>query len=559
MKKFFKFAFAPHKKQVAVILLFVILQAYFQLEIINLFKSALKHLKSESLPSLISDGQTMLVYTLILIGVMIAVLYMSNKVSSEIAHETRQKIFHILTRLPPAEINQFKSTGLMARTTRGVFTEQGFIQIFLKNILIIPFVTVGIIIAITVIDLEFAMGFTVFVIVLVIFFAYKIKNVTDVYFKAKKTYGAINSQFRDKVTGLKTIHIFKKKFFEREKFNEAVADSYDKSLKFQLAQYYISPAFLMIFNLFVIALMIFLFDLIFFLGTEISRLEYLTVFAELIIVIQYMLYFSSTLMVMPYLIEIWPRAYATSIRIEEVLVLEDKINEENKSKTRKSDFNGIEFKNVSFESEGREIIKNVSFKVPDKSTVAIVGPYSSGKTLLMYLLDGLYEASEGEILLDGYDIRDLTSAELRGKINFAIQKSFLFNDTVYNNIAMGHDVSREDMDMACERAGLKSHFSDEFNLDTVVLENASNISSTFKRKIMLARSLVRDKEIYIFDDYDFHVEDRTNFILTRDISRIKEIEHIIVLDKGEIVGEGSHDELASNCAVYQQMMGGDEW
>lgn len=76
---------------------------------------------------------------------------------------------------------------------------------------------------------------------------------------------------------------------------------------------------------------------------------------------------------------------------------------------------------------------------------------------------------------------------------------------------------------------------------------------------MLARSLLRDKEIYIFDDYDFHVEDRTNFILTRDISRIKEIEHIIVLDKGEIVGEGSHDELASKCAVYQQMMGGDEW
>ena len=118
-----------------MILIFLILQAYFQLEIINLFKSALKHLKSESLPALIGDGQIMLVYTVILIVVMIAILYLSNKVSAEIAHETREKIFHILAHLPPKEINKFKSTGLMARTTRWVFTEQGFIQIFLKNIL----------------------------------------------------------------------------------------------------------------------------------------------------------------------------------------------------------------------------------------------------------------------------------------------------------------------------------------------------------------------------------------------------------------------------------------
>lgn len=123
MKKFFKFAFKPHKMEVLVVLVCLILQTYLQLRIINLFKSALTHVKSQNLALLNGDGMLMLIYSGILIALMIAVLYLSKNLSAKIAHETREKIFHILMHLPAKEINKFKSTGLMARTTRGVFTE----------------------------------------------------------------------------------------------------------------------------------------------------------------------------------------------------------------------------------------------------------------------------------------------------------------------------------------------------------------------------------------------------------------------------------------------------
>ncbi|MCR5026919.1 MAG: ABC transporter ATP-binding protein/permease [Methanobrevibacter sp.] len=147
----------------------------------------------------------------------------------------------------------------------------------------------------------------------------------------------------------------------------------------------------------------------------------------------------------------------------------------------------------------------------------------------MYLLNRLYEADEGEILIGGYDINDLTSEELKGKINFAIQKNFIFHDTVYNNIVLGDElITKSDVYKACEATGLSSEFNDEFNLDTLIFENASNLSNILQKKIMLTRSIVRDKDIYIFDEYDYRVENKTNIILTKNIEQIKDIDHIIV-------------------------------
>lgn len=436
MKEYLKFAFRPHRLEVLAILILSIVQTYFQLEIISLFQMALRHVKREQLALLNADGQTMILYSVILIVSMMAIVYLANNLSVEITHRTREKIFHIEAHMPPDEFNSFSSTDLMNRTIGEPSAEQTFIQVFLKNIIIIPFVTVGIIIELSLIDMEFAFFLIIFVILLTIFIIYKLKQVTDVYFNVKKVNGRLSFLFREKIAGLKTIIVFKKRFFEREKFNQAIDESYQTSLKFQLNQYYLSPLFILISDLFVVVLMIYLFD--FTIDPSISVINhsrYYNEFVDIVIIIQYMLYFASTLLSLHNLIEIWPKTYSSSIRIEEIFNLEKKINE-NKSKTLKSDFKGIEFRNVSFAREGHKIIRDVSFKIPDKTTTAIVGTYSSGKTVLMYLLDGVYSADEGEILIDGYDIEDLTSEELKTKINIALQKNFLFRDTVYNNIVL---------------------------------------------------------------------------------------------------------------------------
>lgn len=558
MKKYVKFAFKKHKLQIFVILVFSILQTYLQLNIIKLFQTALNHVEHEEIPLLNADGQLMIIYSIILIASMIAIVYLSNNLAVAIGHDTREKIFHIITRLPPKEFNKFSSTDLMNRTTREVYIQQNFIQVFLKKVLVIPFVTVGILIEISLIDYEFAFFLTVFTAIFIIIIIYKLNKITDVYFDVKKSYGRINFLFREKIAGLKTIIIFKKNIFEKQKFDDAITKSYEESLRFQLSQYYMPPLFILISDLFVVLLLIYLFD--YSIDPAISIINHSRhygAFVDMVVILQYIIYYASTLLSAHDFIENWPKGYSSSKRIEDILDLEEKIIE-NKSRTRKSDFKGIEFRNVSFENDNHEIIRNISFKIPDKSTAAIVGSYSSGKTVLMYLLDGLYDADEGEILIDGYDINDLTSDELKGKINFAIQKHFLFHDTVYNNIALGDElITKDNVVKACNESGLSDEFNDTFNLDTLILENASNISDSIEKKIALTRSIVRDKEIYIFDEYDYHVENKTNIILTKSIEKIKDIEHIIVLDKGQIVGEGNHEELLKTCFVYKELCMGD--
>lgn len=186
MKEFLKFAFKPHKKEIFIILVCSILQANLQLDIIDLFKSALTHVKSKNLALLNSDWTLMLIYSIILLCLMILILYLSNQVSVKIAHRTREKIFHIIMHLPPKEVSKFRSTGLMSRTVRGMYSEQGFIQTLLKNILIIPFVTIGVIIELYLLDNKFGLFFLFFVIIIAVFLIYKVKKIQKFISKLKK-------------------------------------------------------------------------------------------------------------------------------------------------------------------------------------------------------------------------------------------------------------------------------------------------------------------------------------------------------------------------------------
>lgn len=453
--------------------------------------------------------------------------------------------------------------------------------------MLIPFVAVGVIIEIFLIDSEFALVFAVFVIILTILTIHKIKKVTDVYFKAKKTYGAINSLFREKVTGLKTIKAYEKEFFEKEKFDDAITESYDRSLKFQLNQYYISPMFLLIFDLFVVGLLVYLFDFSANPNTFITNHPiFISQFSDMIIIIQYLLYFASTLLVLPDVIEIWPRAYATSIRIEEVLVLEDEIIE-NKTKTLKSDFKGIEFRNVSFKDRNQDIIRNVSFKIPDKSTVAIVGPYSSGKTVLMNLLDGLYEADEGEILLDGFDINDfnlkidsldlvsitgqigsgkstlvgllvglysvdsgeilldgrniyeIDSNSYRNILGYVSSQKWIFEGTIAENIGYGiAEYDTDDIKKVCELIGfdeIVEKMPDKY--DTKISDEKNKISDSERGMICIARALIRNPKILILDEVTVDITDildeMTVFIITDDESIINRSDKVIDLGESD--------------------------
>lgn len=325
MKKFLKFAFKSQLKNILIIPVLVALQTFFQIKIINLFAEALKDVKCQNVDLLFYNGKLMLIYTILSMIVIYAVSFLSTRVSSNVAFDIREKIFHILMNLPEGEIGKFKITGLITRSTRGVYSEQGFIMLILKYCLIIPFVFVGIVIEMALIDGIFAGLFAAVIVIMFLILIFKLKQVTALYFKAKATYGKLNFRFLSKINCLVKNVPSKKQ--ESGEFEKACEDSYDKNIRYQLSQYYLGPVLLLILNVIVVILMAMMV-----LGYPVGFEAESAI--DSVVIIQYILYFLSVLVVVPALIEIWPRSYATSIRLEEVLNLEDKIIKNNKTSKR---------------------------------------------------------------------------------------------------------------------------------------------------------------------------------------------------------------------------------
>ncbi len=200
MKKFLKFALKSQWKTISVIFVLVILQTFFQIEIINLFSHALFDVENQKMDLLFDDTATMLALTILSMITIYAISYLSTRVSSKAAYNTREKIFHILMNLPDDEISKFKVTGLITRSTRGIYSEQGFIMLLLKHLIIIPFVFIGIVFEISLVDKTFAALFAAVIIILTIILILRLKQITEIFFKAKKTYGKLTYCSYQKLT-----------------------------------------------------------------------------------------------------------------------------------------------------------------------------------------------------------------------------------------------------------------------------------------------------------------------------------------------------------------------
>lgn len=323
MKKFLKFALKPQWKTISVILVLVILQTVFQIEIINQFGSALMDLKSQEIDLLFDDAALMLILTVLSMISIYAISVLSTRVSSKAAHDTREKIFHILMNLPDEEINKFKITGLITRSTRGIYSEQGFITIILKQLIVIPFVFIGVVVEIALIDKTFAALFATFIIILTAILILRLKQITQIYFKAKKTYGKINQLFFTKINNIAHGIPFKRQDTHCE-FEKACEDSYNKNITYLLSQYYLGPVLLLVLDVIIVVLLTMM-NFGYSIGFEAESA------IDTVVIIQYILYFMTTLVIIPTMIERWPRSYATSVRLEEVLNLEDKVIENEKT------------------------------------------------------------------------------------------------------------------------------------------------------------------------------------------------------------------------------------
>ena len=321
MKKFLSVSLKFQWKTVLVIFALIIIQTFFQMEIIDLFSVALNGVKEQNADLLFKSGLYMLGYTVISMIALYVVSYLSIRVASNAAYTVREKIFHILMNLPDEEISQFKMSGLITRSTRGMSSEQGFIVIILQQLILIPITFIAVVYEIALIDGTYAIFFLVIVGILSMIIIFRMKQIVKIFFRAKKTYGNLNLLFLTKISDIAGRIPFKKEDYEA-KYEDACENSYEKNVKYILSQYYLGP--LLMWGLYFIVLI----SLALVTSGYVIGFETDSVVDSLIILV-YIAYFISTLTVIPALIDRWPRAYATSVRLEEVFNLEDKIIKSN--------------------------------------------------------------------------------------------------------------------------------------------------------------------------------------------------------------------------------------
>ena len=391
MKKFLSVALKFQWKTILIIFALLIIQTFFQMEIIDLFSTALTGVKEQKIDLLFKSGLYMLVYTLISMIAIYAISFLSTRVASKAAYTIREKIFHILMNLPDEEIAKFKISGLTTRSTRGMSSEQGFIVIILTQLMLIPVTLTAIIYEIALIDGTYAIFFLSFVGVIALLVIFRMKQIVKIFFRAKKTYGKLNLMFLSKITYIANRIPFNKQEYEVE-FEKACENSYDKNVKYILSQYYLGPVLL--WCLYTIVLITFaMVNSGYTIGFETDSV------IDSFIILIYVAYFISTLTFVPALIDRWPRAYATSVRLEEVLNIEDKIIKSKNTNDNPKEIEIVE-EDIDFEDKGiwaerkdilqkfRRILKDdkaktiISMILLTASTLCMVyAPKVAGKTV----------------------------------------------------------------------------------------------------------------------------------------------------------------------------------
>ena len=317
MKKFLNVALKYQWKTILFIAVLIIIQTIFQIEIIDLFGDALTGVKNQNIDLLFKSGLYMVIFTVFSMICMYAVSRLSVRVSSNATFNIREKIFHILMNLPDEEIGKFKLTALITWSTRSMSIEQGFIVMVLEQLMLIPFTFIAILYEIALIDGTYALFFLAFVSILAGILFWKMNQLSEIFFKIKKTYGKLNRLLLSKITNIADKIPFKKQEAVAE-FEKACEESYDISLKYISSQYYVGP--LLLWGLYILVLI----TLAMVTSGYSIGFETDSVVDSLIILI-YVAYFISTLTVIPALIDIWPSAYTNSVLLEDILDLEDKI------------------------------------------------------------------------------------------------------------------------------------------------------------------------------------------------------------------------------------------
>lgn len=508
------------------------------------------------------QGIFMIIITVIGIIMNILLGYFGSRITTNIVADIRDDLFKKIQSYSHQEYETLGVASLITRTTNDAYQ----IMLFLQNILRIGFMTPMMFVVSLYMVMCTSVSLSLYVIgalpLLLIAVVAIAKFSEPLSKRQQKNLDKINSILRENLSGLRVIRAFVNEKFEEKRFakvNKNYASS-SKSL-FRLMAV-AQPGFYFLFNIVMV--------LIIWSGTVQIEAGALQV-GDLIAFIEYIFHALFSFMLFASVFMMYPRAAVSAGRIQEALDASPSITEDPNGVSETKTKGYIEFKNVTFAYPGHSqepVIRNVSFTASPGETVAFIGSTGSGKSTLIQLIPRFYDVSDGEILIDGVDVRDYRLSKLRDKIGFIPQKALLFTGTIAENLRYGkEDATQEEMEQAAEIAQAADFISKKTDgYDEHLSEGGANFSGGQKQRLAIARAIIRRPEIYIFDDsfsaLDYQTDaklrarlkkettESTVLIVAQRVGTIMHADKIIVLNEGEVVGMGTHRELLENCPIY---------
>ena len=495
--------------------------------------------------------------------------FIAARVGASFSQRLRSLEFNKVESFGPAEMSRFSTASLITRSTNDITQIQMFITMGLMMIVKSPIMAVWAICKIAGKGFEWTLATGVAVVVLMVAISVIMFFVMPKFKAMQRLTDNINLVARENLTGLRVVRAYNAEDYQENKFTKANKDLTETQLFTNRAMAIMMPMMNSIMN----GLMLAVYWIGAYLIDAAGMKDKLTTFANMVVFSSYSVQVIMSFLLMSMVFVLWPRADVSAQRVLEVIDTEPMVADGTATAGKPGETGEIEFRNVSFTypDSRKAMLEGISFTAKKGETVAFIGSTGSGKSSLVNLVPRFYDATQGEVLVDGVNVRDYTLKALRDKIGYVPQQSFLFKGTISGNVAYG-DATRDDdgVKTACEVAQATEFIAKKDNgYESAISQGGSNVSGGQKQRLSIARAVYRHPEILIFDDsfsaLDFKTDravrdalakeakDSTKLIVAQRIGTIMDADRIVVLDQGRVVGQGTHDELLDTCDVYRQI------
>lgn len=496
----------------------------------------------------------------------------ASKISSNFSANLRGQVFHKVQSFSMEEIGNFSTASLITRSTNDITQVQMLIVMGLEVLLKAPIMAVWALCKISTKNWQWTASTGVAVVVLLSFVGVCVAVALPKFKKLQSLTDNLNRVTRENLTGLNVVRAYNAEGYQQKKFNDANDELTKTQLFANRTMGTMMPGIQMVMN----GLMLAIYWIGAYLISNAQMFDKLTIFSDMIVFTQYAMQVVMSFMMLVMIFVLLPRASVSAKRINEVLDMPLSIKDGTKENGIDGKKGEVEFRNVSFcyPDAEKDVIEDISFTAHKGETIAFIGSTGCGKSTAINMIPRFYDATKGEVLVDGVNVKEYTQKALRNKIGYVSQKAVLFTGSIKSNVAYGDNGTKGFTDdvvkQAIETAQAKEFVDKtEGGVDAFVAQGGSNFSGGQKQRLSIARAICRHPEILIFDDsfsaLDYKTDrvlrdtlrktcaDATRFIVAQRIGTIRDADKIIVLDDGKIAGMGKHNELMETCEVYRQI------